>query len=104
VGAGALRLQPVVRYAGGSPSPVGVARSAAKGAERIVRAWERSVTDGAGVRAVAFHCERAEEAQALVDRVRERAPAAEADVVPASASLAAHTGPGLLGLAWLWSN
>ncbi len=102
IGAGALRLQPVVRYAGGNPTPVGVTRSAVRGTERLLRAWERSVLAGGHVRIVAFHCERSDEAAYLVSRVLEHVPGAEAHVVAVTASLAAHTGPGLLGLAWLW--
>lgn len=102
VGAGALRLQPIVRYAGGSPTPVGVTRNAARATERVFRAWERSVLSGAALRLVAFHCERGDDAASLVGRVLERVPRAEAHVVPVTASLAAHTGPGLLGLAWVW--
>ena len=102
IGAGALRIQPVVRYAGGNPTPVGVTRSAAGAAERLLRAFERSVLAGGRLRLVAFHCEREDEASTLVSRVIGHVPGAEAHVVPVTASLAAHTGPGLLGLAWLW--
>jgi len=102
VGAGALRLQPVVRYAGGSPTPVGVTRSAARGAERVLQAWERSVLPGRSLRLIAFHCERGDEAVSLSARVLERAPGADAHVVAVPASLAAHVGPGLVGLAWVW--
>ena len=102
IGAGALHLHPVVRYAGGSPSPVGVTRSAPRAADRILRAWERSVQAGRSLTLVAFHCERGDEASAIAARVHHRVPQAEVHVVPATASLAAHTGPGLLGIAWLW--
>jgi DegV family protein with EDD domain len=102
IGAGALRLQPVVRYAGGNPTPVGVTRSAARASERLLRAWERSVLPGRVLRLVAFHSDREDEAGALAVRVLERVPGAETHVVAVTASLAAHTGPGLLGLAWLW--
>ena len=57
---------------------------------------------GGRLRLVAFHCEREDEAATLVSRVIGHVPGAEAHVVPVTASLAAHTGPGLLGLAWLW--
>jgi DegV family protein with EDD domain len=103
VGAGALHLQPIVRYAGGNPSPVAVTRNARRATDRILRAWESSIPSAdRSLRALAFHCARGEEADALHDRVRARVPGAEAQVVEVPASLAAHTGPGLLGLAWHW--
>jgi fatty acid-binding protein DegV len=102
IGAGALRLQPVVRYAGGNPTPVGVTRSTGRAADRVLHAWERSVLPDRSLRLVAFHCERGEEAASLAGHVLERVPAGDVHVVAVPASLAAHTGPGLLGLAWLW--
>lgn len=98
VGAGALGLQPVVRYTKGSPTPVGVTRSARRGADRIFRAWARST--GGRLRLVVFHSDRAAQADELCARVREREPDARAAATEVSASLGAHTGPGLLGLAW----
>ncbi len=103
-GAGALGLQPVIRYAGGSPSPVGVVRSTARGVDRLFGAWTRTHTHDTAGRAVAFHCGRAADADNLVRRMRERAPSADAHAVEVSAALASHTGPGLLGLAWFWDN
>jgi fatty acid-binding protein DegV len=102
IGAGALRLQPIVRYSGGSPTPVGITRSARRGAERVFRAWQKSIGDGTELRLVAFHCERGDEADGLCMRVLELAPKAGTAVVEVPASLASHTGPGLLGLGWLW--
>jgi fatty acid-binding protein DegV len=104
MGAGALRLHPIVRYAGGSPAPVGITRSGARAAERIFRAWERSVVVGAQLKLVVFHSAREEQAMEIHRGVMERVPEADAHVVEVPASLAAHTGPGLLGLAWFWDN
>lgn len=102
VGAGALGLQPIVRYGGGSPTPVGVTRSARRGADRLFRAWQRSIRAGAKVTVVAFHSARGEEASDLERRILDRAPESETAVCEVAASLASHTGPGLLGLAWHW--
>src|SRR5438128_1902250 len=55
MGAGALRLQPLVRYTGGSPSLAGVARSTKAASERLVREWERTFVGGTPLRFVAFH-------------------------------------------------
>ena len=106
IGAGALGLQPIVRYAGSSPAPVGVVRSARSAADRLYRAWERSMARDTRLRAraLAFHSARTTDAQQLCDRIAGRVPSAQADVVEVTASLAAHTGPGLLGLAWFWDG
>src|SRR5439155_13883344 len=104
IGAGALRLQPIVRYAGGSPSPVGVTRTGARGAERLFRAWERTFVPGVMLHLIAFHSARDQEAEELRDKVVGMAPLVEAYAVEVTASLGSHTGPGLLGLAWFWDN
>jgi DegV family protein with EDD domain len=104
IGAGALRLQPVVRYAGSSPTPVGVTRSGRRATDRLYRAWERSIVEGGTLHAVAFHSARKQDADDLVRRIAARGPEGESAVAEVTASLASHTGPGLLGLAWFWDN
>lgn len=101
---GALRLQPIVRYAGSSPAPVGVTRSAKRATDRLYKAWERSITADAELHAVVFHSARASDATDLHGRMEARRTNARVDVVEVTASLAAHTGPGLLGVAWFWDN
>jgi DegV family protein with EDD domain len=103
IGAGALGLQPVVRYAQGSPTPVGVTRSSRRGAERLLRAWQRSTQEGR-LHLVLFHSDRAEEANDLETRIRGNVADAETAVVEVTAALASHTGPGLLGVAWFWDS
>jgi DegV family protein with EDD domain len=104
IGAEALRLQPIVRYSGGSPSLAGVTRNAMRGTERVFSAWERSRDRGTQLHLLAFHSARATEAEDLQRRVLERVPQAETEVVEVPASMGAHTGPGLLGLAWFWDS
>ncbi len=104
IGAEALRLQPIVRYSGGSPSLAGVTRNSARGAERLFSAWERSRDRGTQLHLIAFHSARGTEANELRRRVLERVQGAETEVVEVPASMGAHTGPGLLGLAWFWDS
>ena len=104
LGAGALRLQPVVKYTSGSPSLTGVVRSPRAGFERIVREWERTFIGNTPLRFVAFHSARETEALEAVQRVTERVPNADAVAIEVPAALAAHTGPGLIGVAWYWDN
>jgi DegV family protein with EDD domain len=104
IGAEALRLQPIVRYSGGSPSLAGVTRNATRGAERLFSAWERSRDRGTQLHLIAFHSSRGSEATELRRRILERVQGAETEVVEVPASMGAHTGPGLLGLAWFWDS
>jgi hypothetical protein len=70
--------------------------------DRLFRAWERSHEPGAHLIAAAFHSDRARHAGSLRERILEREPNADVAMVEVNASLASHTGPGLLGLAWVW--
>lgn len=103
-GAGALGLHPIVRYAGGSPVVAGVVRSSGRAVERLFGAWHRSVSADAELQTIAFHSAREDDARRLLDRIAAQYGSARSDVVEVSASLASHTGPGLLGLAWFWDN
>ncbi len=112
IGAGALRLHPIVRYAGSSPAAVGIARSTQNATDRLFRAWRDSIDGDAPVHAtcnvplhaLAFHSERSDDADDLVRRIAARVPGSEVASVEVTASLASHTGPGLLGLAWFWEG
>ena len=102
IGAGALRLHPIVRYAGSQPAPVGVSRDARAAAERLFKAWRNTIVQDARLHAVVFHSDRHDDAANLVRRIGERVQGAEVASAEVTASLASHTGPGLLGLAWFW--
>jgi fatty acid-binding protein DegV len=60
--------------------------------------------EGGTLHAVAFHSARKQDADDLVRRIAARGPEGESAVAEVTASLASHTGPGLLGLAWFWDN
>jgi DegV family protein with EDD domain len=104
LGANAFRLQPVVKYTNGSPNVAGIVRRPRSAFERLRREWDRSFIGSTALRFVAFHSARAEEAENMCEHVRSRAQAADAVVTEVPAALAAHTGPGLLGIAWFWDN
>lgn len=103
IGADALKIQPLVRYTGSSPAPVGVVRSTERATEKILGAWERTIVD-APLRALAFHSDRADDAAVMGAEIARRIPDADVEAVEVTAALASHTGPGLLGLAWFWDN
>lgn len=100
---GALDLHPVFRFVDGNPSPVTAARGEKRAADRVLRAWQESRHEpGSGTHVVVLHSSRRSEADELRDRVLEIEPGAETWVVEITAAMAAHIGPGLLGLAWWW--
>jgi fatty acid-binding protein DegV len=70
----------------------------------LFSAWERSRDRGTQLHLIAFHSARGLEAADLRRRVIDRVPGAETEVVEVPASMGAHTGPGLLGLAWFWDS
>jgi len=90
---GAFHQRPVFR----SPGSLGIV-------ERIFREWERTFVGSTPLRFVAFHSARDAEAHDACARVLERVPNADAITIEVPAALAAHTGPGLIGLAWFWDN
>lgn len=104
IGANALRIHPIIRYAGSKPAAVGVSRDTRTATDRLLRAWRNSKVDGVALHALAFHSARHDDADSLVRRIADDVPGAEIASVEVPASLAAHVGPGLLGLAWFWET
>lgn len=97
----ALHLHPMFKFADGSPSPAGVVRGARRAKDKLLDAWSGSLPEAPGrTHTLVFHSSRADEAEALRQELLERDPAAETDVVQITAAMAAHIGPGMLGLAW----
>jgi DegV family protein with EDD domain len=104
IGANALRIHPIIRYAGSKPAAVGASRDARNATDRLFRAWRRSHVEDVPLHAIVFHSARDDDAQELMTRIGEYVPRAEVASVEVPASLAAHVGPGLLGLAWFWDG
>lgn len=104
IGANALRIHPIIRYAGSKPAAVGASRDTRAATNRLFRAWSDSRIDGSPLHAIAFHSARPDDAADLVARIVGHVPAAEVTSVEVTASLASHVGPGLLGLAWFWDG
>lgn len=103
IATGALDIHPIFRFVDGDPSPAGVVRGAQRAADKLFRAWSESVPEApARGHVSAMHSSRDEEAESLRARILERLPGAEVAVVEITAAMAAHIGPGMLGLAWWW--
>lgn len=104
VGAGAFGIQPIVRYTKGSPTPVGIVRNERRAVARLLRAWTSARREDGVCHTVAFHSARAGDAEELCTRIVAPGATVHAHAVEVTSSLAAHTGPGLLGLAWWWEG
>jgi len=104
-GARWLGLNPLFEFRAGRAWPLRPARSQAQALRRIAGAWERQ----AGRRAplgrllclAAFHAAEPALAEELLSAALARHGADTAFVAPFSPTMLAHTGPGLVGLAWL---
>jgi DegV family protein with EDD domain len=92
-----LRIKPVIRLRDGQVvrEPVSLTHEGA--VTRIVEA----ATEGTGMlRAGVFHAGAADEAEAMAGRIRRGEPGADVFVTTFSPAMGAHTGPGVVGVAW----
>jgi fatty acid kinase fatty acid binding subunit len=104
-----LGVWPIFEFSSGKVRPRRPARSERATLERMVGAMIQSrpppSADGNGsltLRAAVLEAEAPEAAMGLRDRVLAAEPAADIFEAPFSSVMIAHTGPGLVGLAWWW--
>jgi DegV family protein with EDD domain len=100
----ALNLHPLFRFVNGTPTPMGASRGGRRAADKLLEDYVRSrPRDPARAHAAVMHSSRLEHAEELRDRVAAAGgEGVDAYVVEASAGMAAHLGPGVLGIAWWW--
>jgi DegV family protein with EDD domain len=70
--------------------------------DQILGQWRRSRVEGATLHVAALHAMRGEDAAALLEKVRAEVEPATALVGTFGPVMVAHTGPGVIGLAWWW--
>jgi DegV family protein with EDD domain len=103
-----LGLQPVFEFKEAKVRPLRPARGRRLACQRIVDIWAREVTRererGAALHVAALHALEPAVADQLLDAVRRRVEPATAFVGSFSSVMVAHTGPGLVGLAWWWEE
>ena len=101
--AGRLGVQPLFEFRGGAIRPLVPALSHRAARRRMLRRLRRSrPRDGRAVLHVAaLHALASEDAEALMESVKSESPMT-AFIGEFDAVMVAHTGPGLLGLAWWW--
>jgi len=99
-----LGIVPLFEFRDGSAHPVRPARGMPAALDRIVSACRRDRIDDARLHVVALHADAPDEAHALCERVLDEAAAAVATAFVGTFGtvMIAHTGPGLVGLAWRW--
>jgi DegV family protein with EDD domain len=105
---GALfHVQPLFEFSHGAIRPRVPAFSRAGARRRILRRWRRSRPHGpAALHVAALHALAPKEAESLLAAVRAElgSEPATAFIGEFDAAMVAHTGPGLIGLAWWWEE
>jgi DegV family protein with EDD domain len=97
-----LGINPLFEFRAGKVHRLRPALSSEAAIERIVHEWRRSHTDGADLHVASLHAVAPDAARDLLDRVESEITPTSAFIGEFSAVMVAHTGPGLIGLAWWW--
>lgn len=95
----ALRLKPVLYIAAGRPEVLAKPRTKAKAAQFMLRQMAAQV-DSRRLHAAVLHADAPGEAEALRQQIAARFDCAELYVAEFTPVMGAHTGPGLLGVAF----
>ncbi|MFP3974776.1 MAG: DegV family protein [Dehalococcoidia bacterium] len=98
-----LSIKPIIELANGEAFPVERVRSKPKAIERMIQLMDKRVA-GKQVHVNVMHAGIPEEAQNLKEQVLSRFDCIEVYVTEFSPVMGAHTGPGLLGLAFHGSD
>jgi DegV family protein with EDD domain len=97
-----LGIAPLFEFRDGRAHPLRPALGMTAAYDRILARWRRDRIPDARLHVAALHAEAPVEAEHLLDRVRAEAEPATAFVGEFGSVMVAHTGPGLVGLAWRW--
>lgn len=97
-----LGVRPVFELSKGRIRPLRPSLSSDGAFDQILGQWRRSVVEGAELHVAALHAMRDEDATALLEKVRAEVEPVTALVGKFGPVMVAHTGPGVIGLAWWW--
>jgi DegV family protein with EDD domain len=97
-----LGLAPLFEFRDGGAHPLRPARGSSAALDRIISRWHRTLVPDARLHVAALHAHAERDAQTLLDRVCAEAEPETSFVGPFGTVMIAHTGPGLVGLAWRW--
>jgi fatty acid-binding protein DegV len=104
-----LGLQPMFEFRDGGAHALRPSRSRTRALDRILESWARgapgrSTGNTRGSHVAALHALSPDDAEALLDRVQATTSVEASFVGSFSPVMVAHTGPGLVGLAWWWED
>lgn len=106
----AVGLHPLFEFRDGRARPLRPARGRRAAHERLLGEFDRDLRRAAELRGggaahvVAMHALDQPAAAELLESVRARTTPASAWIGPFSSVMVAHTGPGVVGLAWYWEQ
>jgi DegV family protein with EDD domain len=98
-----LGIAPLFEFRNGHARPLRPALGTEVAYDRILSRWRRDRVPGAELHVAALHANAPTDAQRLLDRVREQAEPTMSFIGEFGTVMVAHTGPGLVGLAWRWA-
>jgi DegV family protein with EDD domain len=99
-----LGLNPMFEFRAGRVRPLLPARGRDAAHSRLVSLWEHTSMPEADLHLAVMHAHDPAGADELLERVASRHRPAEAFIGSFSPVMVAHTGPGLVGLAWWWED
>jgi DegV family protein with EDD domain len=97
---GLLDMKPILELRDGRVEPVERVRSKRKAVDRVLELISQKVTGKNPIRLATIHAAAPQEAAALLEAAKTRLGAVETIMAEASPTVATHTGPGTVGLAW----
>jgi len=97
-----LGIAPLFEFRNGHARPLRPALGTEVAYDRILSRWRRDRVPGAELHVAALHANARTDAQRLLDRVHEQAEPKTSFLGEFGTVMVAHTGPGLVGLAWRW--
>jgi DegV family protein with EDD domain len=99
-----LGLNPMFEFRGGRVRPLRPALSRGAACDRILAAWGSGASASASLNVAVMHALNPDGAGELLTAIREQVEPASAFIGSFSPVMVAHTGAGLLGLAWWWET
>jgi DegV family protein with EDD domain len=99
-----LGLNPMFEFRGGHVHPQRPARSRTAAHDRMLAAWRNGACAGSSLHVAVMHALDPDSATELLAAIQGQVRPATAFVGSFSPVMVAHTGAGLLGLAWWWET
>jgi len=95
----ALKIQPILTFEDGVVQVAAVPRTRRRAVERMLRSFEKDAT-GRPVHVAVMHADALSEAEQLRDQIDDRFQCVESFITEFTPVMGAHTGPGLVGVAY----